>query len=318
MKYGVFGFSVLWRKRWDSNPRAPCGTTWFRVLRSIGPYCFYRVYLGRFIRRKNLIIKLRIHLFPEKPHQYGKRVHIVSLGDKGAFSCAFARKMQEKLSQGKLLDVRLVWCILETENKEMTYNPEEFEAYPEILTAEQMRIVCHMSKRTAYYLLSSGLIPNVYNGKKTHCYRIRKSDIIAFVIDRAEHPEAYKAPANWYQANNAAGKKQFAVRPLPPPIPKEIMREYYTRMTRKYNDVMTVLDISELTGYLRTTIVNWINKDWLKTIIKTRKFLVPKCFLIDYLCSGTYHAIRRKSQKHIEALWKMHESVSSRNEDDEP
>lgn len=41
----------------------------------------------------------------------------------------------------------------------MKYNAKEFKQYPEIMNKEQMRIACHISKRTALYLLQFDLIP---------------------------------------------------------------------------------------------------------------------------------------------------------------
>ena len=47
----------------------------------------------------------------------------------------------------------------------MTYDAEELEQYPEIMNKEQLRKVCHISKRTAHYLLQFNLIPHVCTGK---------------------------------------------------------------------------------------------------------------------------------------------------------
>lgn len=44
--------------------------------------------------------------------------------------------------------------------------------YPETVQKEQFRIICHISKRTARYLLQSGLVPCVQSGKKTRNYTI--------------------------------------------------------------------------------------------------------------------------------------------------
>lgn len=43
--------------------------------------------------------------------------------------------------------------------------------YPETVQKEQFRIICHISKRTARYLLQSGLVPCVQSGKKTRNYQ---------------------------------------------------------------------------------------------------------------------------------------------------
>ena len=69
---------------------------------------------------------------------------------------------------------------------------------PDELTMEQFYKLCHVSKKTARYLLRSGKIPCKYTGKRTHSYTIRKEDVIAFLKDREQFPEAYKAPPGWY------------------------------------------------------------------------------------------------------------------------
>lgn len=51
----------------------------------------------------------------------------------------------------------------------MTYDAKELEQYPEIMNKEQLRKACHISKRTAHYLLKFNLIPHVCTGKKTRC-----------------------------------------------------------------------------------------------------------------------------------------------------
>ena len=81
----------------------------------------------------------------------------------------------------------------------MKYDAKEFKKYPEIMNKEQMRIACHISKQTALYLLQFNLIPHTCTGKKTRCYAIKKSDVIAFMNDREVNPEKYIAPKNWYK-----------------------------------------------------------------------------------------------------------------------
>ena len=66
--------------------------------------------------------------------------------------------------------------------------------YPETVQKEQFRIICHISKRTARYLLQSGLVPCVQSGKKTRNYTIKMKDIVRYLERREIHPEKYKLP----------------------------------------------------------------------------------------------------------------------------
>lgn len=54
--------------------------------------------------------------------------------------------------------------------------------YPEKIGLEQMRVICHISKKTARYLLTSGLVPCIDTGKKTRQYIINTKDVITYLI----------------------------------------------------------------------------------------------------------------------------------------
>ena len=49
----------------------------------------------------------------------------------------------------------------------MKINDIDWSKVPDILAKEQVRLLCHCSKRTALYYLKSGKLPCIYSGKKT-------------------------------------------------------------------------------------------------------------------------------------------------------
>ena len=109
----------------------------------------------------------------------------------------------------------------------MKYDAKEFKNYPEIMNKEQMRIACHISKQTALYLLQFNLIPHTCTGKKTRCYAIKKSDVIAFMNDREVNPEKYIAPKNWYKYGGEI-VRPYKIRIQPPCAKDEKkLRRYY-------------------------------------------------------------------------------------------
>lgn len=73
----------------------------------------------------------------------------------------------------------------------MKLNDINWSEVPSIITKEQMRLICHCSKRTALYYLKSGKLPCEYSGKKTRCYKIRKEDLMVFLEDKEQNPEYY-------------------------------------------------------------------------------------------------------------------------------
>jgi len=54
-----------------------------------------------------------------------------------------------------------------------------YEEYPEVISADQLYRICHISKRKAKWLLEHGYIPCEDSGKKTRRYKIRLNDVIS-------------------------------------------------------------------------------------------------------------------------------------------
>ena len=59
----------------------------------------------------------------------------------------------------------------------------------------------------------------------------------------------------------------------------------------------------DFTGYNRRTVCQWIRVGKLKALSLLQKYMIPKCYLIDWLCSDDYNNTNRKSRRHIDMLW---------------
>ena len=121
--------------------------------------------------------------------------------------------------------------------------PINWNEVPDVITKEQFRRLCHISKSTARFLLKSGKVPCSNSGKKTRCYRILKSDVIAFIEDRERWPESYKASRNWYATNGKCAKEKET------PIIREDLHEYYVYLLRNQPDVLATDVVCETIGY---------------------------------------------------------------------
>lgn len=187
----------------------------------------------------------------------------------------------------------------------MTYDAKELAQYPEIMNKEQMRKVCHISKRTAHYLLQFNLIPHVCTGKKTRCYAIKKKDVIDFMINREVNPSRYIVPTSWYKYGNE-DVKPYKIR-IQPPLPNDPQktRRYYESKLASYPDVIDVSSIVEFTGYNRHTVCEWIRFGKLRALALQHKYMIPKCYLIDWLSSEEHNTTTRKSRRHIDRLWEL-------------
>lgn len=172
-----------------------------------------------------------------------------------------------------------------------------WDSIPDIITKDQLYQICHISKSTALYLLRCGKIPCEYTGKKTRCYKIKKSDVITYLEKRKIFPESYSAPAGWYKGN-------YSIK-LETKIPENAlknMRQYYTEMLAQYPDVMTATEVSTIIGYGKTTVNNWCRKGHLKAFKRNNMNHIPKVYLIEFCYSKYFRTITRKSDWHIRAL----------------
>ena len=182
----------------------------------------------------------------------------------------------------------------------MQYDPKEFKKYPDVMSKEQLYKVCHIAKRTATYLLQSGLIPNTYTGRRTRCYQIKKKDVIAFLEDREVNPNKYILPKKFNEQN------AFRIRILPgEDFSRERLRAFYENELKTERDVLTVADIVRITGYCRTTVSSWVRKEKLNGFLIGRNLRIPKTYLIDFLSDGWYNSLSRKTKKHVTALWRI-------------
>lgn len=189
----------------------------------------------------------------------------------------------------------------------MKYTEKEFEGYPDLMTKEQMRIACHISKRTALFLLQSKLIPSVNSGKKTRCYKIKKKDIIEFMNDREVNPHRYIAPENWYHPK-ANEKPAYTVRIIPDlPSDKVLFKQFYSEKLRDHPDVMSCSDVCSFIGYDRRTVSRWVLTDKCIGFIIKHQVMIPKTKLVDWISSQDFNSIQRKSRRHISLLWEFNE-----------
>ena len=185
--------------------------------------------------------------------------------------------------------------------KKELYNLDQYE---DILTKEQMRIVCHISKRKAMYLLQSGLIPCINTGKKTHTYLIKKTDIENYLRDREVNPWRYAVsyPKQASATDRSRIKNTLYIVDV---IQHQNMWTYYNNQLIPYPALMNVTQVKSFTGYGENTIRNWINKGILRYLDCIAGWRIPKTWLLQFLCSEYYNKISRKTPRHLSYIAEM-------------
>ena len=183
--------------------------------------------------------------------------------------------------------------------------------YPQTVSKEQLRLICHISKRVAKYYLDNGLIPCKNNGKATHKYEVRTIDVIAFLRDREQHPERYRMPlpSGKLSDHRAIDKIEYD---------EYTLDCYHLLLLAKveyYHDLMTFQDISDLTGYSLTTIHRWVTNGLLRVFQRNVHSYVPKELVIRFLMSEEYRTIHMKSRKHYSLLLELQDMMNGEGEE---
>lgn len=160
------------------------------------------------------------------------------------------------------------------------------EMLPDVLSKEQVRMVGHMSKRTATYLLESRILLAKHTSKKTKCYFIKKSDVIELFDDMAKNPDKYATPPSWYSEKKKIKAKPYKLRFIPSVnIDKDDLRQYYEKLIEPYGEVLTVMQLSAITGYRSTTVTSWIRTEKLESLQLLNRYIIPKSFALEWLTS---------------------------------
>ena len=146
--------------------------------------------------------------------------------------------------------------------------------YPEYISKEQMRLICHISKKTARMLLQNGLIPCVISDRKTHTYKIAKSDIIEYLCQRDIAPEEYILPEGSYARTSVMSDAEHST----------VIQVDFS-LFEEYPDVLSVRQAAELSGVMQKTVASWAKKNHLKAFIKNNAYHIPKIALVEYLQS---------------------------------
>jgi len=128
--------------------------------------------------------------------------------------------------------------------------------YPAVMSLDQMRIVCHISKKTARLLLQNGFIPHTNTGKKTHTYLIAKTAIINYLTERENTPRKYT---------------------------KTKTHSIIFSTLDEYPDVLDVYQAAAIAGVATKTVTTWARKNHFESFKRNNAYHIPKVSLVEYL-----------------------------------
>lgn len=181
------------------------------------------------------------------------------------------------------------------------------EEYPETMNKDQLYRICHISKRTASYLLESGLIKNRNSGKKTRKYTIQTKDVITYLEERITDPKKYMAPAGYYRSfvKSKCKRENIYSSLVLTEEDREKLKEFFGAKIQSMPEVLSIQNISSLTGYANTSVTNWCRKKYLKSFFIKKRYLVPRSYLLEFMVRDYFMRIRRKSDRHMKLIYEF-------------
>lgn len=175
--------------------------------------------------------------------------------------------------------------------------------YGEFISKEQMREICHLSKRSCTLLLVNSAIPCTVYQKKTHKFIVKRDDIIEFLKknDRRDIRvmcRSFKLESEHFKLDEET---------------RHYLREYYEEQFSYLPEVVPTYIIAQITGYSKGAVDKWCSDEIIDSMIIMNRRYVQKDVLLEYLASDRYACIVRRSKKHSEAVdkflneyWKAH------------
>ena len=167
-----------------------------------------------------------------------------------------------------------------------------YEEYPEVISADQLYRICHISKRKAKWLLEHGYIPCKDSGKKTRRYKIRLDDAIDYLHTLEAAPDLVATPVGAFNV------KRKQLNPAAQICQKEFQQFLYDIWANEA-DILQIADVQALLGYSAGTIRQWmLRKELRSTRLPNGTQITSKKWLVEFSAKHTIRNPNRLSAAH--------------------
>lgn len=183
--------------------------------------------------------------------------------------------------------------------------------YPKTISMDQLYRICKISKRSANYLIKHGIIPAVDTGRKTWRYRIALDDVITYLIKRDKVGSMIPRGATTSR-HGKKGKRCCFAKIITGDNERELM-EYFSYIYSEYPDVVTAVDVSDMTGLSTKRIFQFIRDGELESLQKRPRYLIAKVDLLKFVTTPHFIDCKSNSEHFTKilggfTLWKTAKS----------
>ena len=181
--------------------------------------------------------------------------------------------------------------------------------YPEYVSLDQVHRICKVAKRTAKYLVENGIIPAIDTGQKSWRYKIAMEDVIDYLQKREQ--VGSMVPAG--MVSSRKNKKESDKKSFSEVVERESNTDivmYFKSIYRDYDDVLTAVDIAEITGIEKNSVMKLLRAGTIRSIMTYPKYIVPKPYLLEFVATQRFMRYRTSSKRFLEVLegfeeWKV-------------
>ena len=180
------------------------------------------------------------------------------------------------------------------------------------ISLEQLYKMLHISKRKAAWMLQNGIIPCEIRPTKTHRYVILKEDVDAYLRKKARERRK-EIPVGIF---NAKPTKRTVVLNRQPVDTvtiaecyitvaeeyREDFRKHVEKRLKYFPDAVTTDKAGEIMGYSKNTVIAYIQQKHLFAIRISRKYIIPKTALVEFLVTDFAFEIVHKSTWHMNTI----------------
>ncbi|MCL1859244.1 MAG: hypothetical protein FWF92_08425 [Oscillospiraceae bacterium] len=154
-------------------------------------------------------------------------------------------------------------------------NYEELKKkYPEYINLDQLYRICKIAKRSALYLIQHGIIPVTDTGK-TWRHKIALDDVITYLKNRERFGSMIPRRAVKSRPTKTGSNRNSFSKIIKPGQEWKIA-EYFKFIYADYDDILTMVDVAEMTGLYKSTVLKLLKAKKIKSITNKPKYLIPK------------------------------------------
>jgi hypothetical protein len=175
-------------------------------------------------------------------------------------------------------------------------NYEELKnKYPNYICLDQLYRICKIAKRSALYLIQHGIIPVTDTGKQTWQYKIALDDVITYLKNRERFGSMIPRRAVKSRPLKTGNNRNSFSKIIKPGQEGKIA-EYFKFIYADYDDILTMVDVAEMTGLYKSTVLKLLKTKQIKSMTNKPKYLIPKKYLLEFVVTRRFIEAKTDSE----------------------